>query len=86
MVGSTSQQQWLERDVEVKGAKPSVTVMPIVRQDSVGVGLTVVFDQPARTNSPGEGTGCVVMAPCSSAAAPPSRAGARPESRRPFVP
>lgn len=44
VVGSTSQQQWLERDVEVKpAAKPSVTVIPIVRQDSVGVGLTGRF-------------------------------------------
>lgn len=43
VVGSTSQQQWLERDVEVKAAKPSVTVMPIVRSDYAGVGLTGRF-------------------------------------------
>jgi hypothetical protein len=44
VVGSASQQQWLERDVETKpAAKPSVMVMPIVRQDSVGLGLTGRF-------------------------------------------
>lgn len=44
IVGASTEQRWLERDVAPKvESKPSVSVMPIIRQDTLGLGLTGRF-------------------------------------------